>query len=95
MNKICDFCAHQTQTMRGGVDCGKASYSSSNDGYGPFKNGAQCIHDEDLKDYFEPRTGAEIDVRNMASQINRQRDELMKARDRIAKLESRLIDVDA
>jgi hypothetical protein len=75
------------------VRCGKASYFSRSDGYGPFKYGSVCVFDDDLKAHFEPRTGAEIDVQNMARQIDRQQDELMKARDKIARLEARLVDV--
>jgi hypothetical protein len=93
MKAICDFCAHQESNPRGGVRCGRASYSH-NDGYGPFKGGAACVHDEDLFDLFEPRTGAEISVRNLAATFDHQRDELMRARDEINQLKARLTRVE-
>jgi hypothetical protein len=94
MNKICDFCTHQRDGSDGKVECGAAKYHSPNDGYGPFKYGATCQFDGDLKPLFEPRTGAEIDIQNMSSVINRQRNELMVARDTISKLQARLIKVE-
>ena len=93
MNPLCDFCEHQRKAPRGGVECGQASYFSHPDGYGPFKYGAKCIYDADLKPIFKPRTESSTNIQNMASTIDRQNEELMRARDRISKLESRLLDV--
>ena len=96
MKPICDFCAHQKRGPNGrGVGCGKAYIHTDAVGYGQFKYGAQCVHDADLSDYFETRTGAEINVLDMAALIERQSEELMKLRDKIAKLEARLLDVGA
>ena len=94
MNKICDLCSHQRSDGRGGVQCGIAHYHTDPEGYGTFKQGAGCVNDAELKNLFEPRTGAEINVKNMASIIERQGNDLMLARDRISKLEARLLKVD-
>lgn len=94
MRKLCDGCSHQTDNDSGGVQCGAASYSSGSDGYGRHKQGASCLFDDSLSDLYEPRTGNEIDVRNMASQIERQSRELSTARDQISVLQHRLITVE-
>jgi len=95
MKPICDFCTHQKTGVNGrGVGCGKAYIHTDEDGYGEFKHGAACAHDDDLTDHFSARSGAEISVRNMTSIIERQGEELMKARDTISKLQERLIRVD-
>jgi hypothetical protein len=94
MKAICDFCKHQKQGPNGrGVGCGKAYIHTDEEGYGQFKHGAQCVYDSDLSDLFEQRTGAEISVRNMAETIERQNEDLMRARDKITRLEARLVDV--
>ena len=96
MKNVCDFCAYQRHASKGeGVECGRAVYHTDREGYGTFKHGALCKHDSDLADHFTPRTGAEIDVRNMAGTIDNLRDENTKQRERIRQLESRLLRVDA
>jgi len=94
MKPICNFCTHQQSDYHGGVQCGATSYTRTSDGYGPFKQGAVCVHDSDLKDQFAPRTGAEINLANLSSMANRQRDELLEAKETIRKLQLRLITVD-
>lgn len=93
MKPICAFCTHQQSDYRGGVQCGAARYHNSGDGYGPSKGGAACVHDSDLGDRFAPRTGAEIDLANLSSMANRQRDELLEAQETIRELQRRLIAV--
>lgn len=51
------------------------------------------MYDSDLSNLFEPRTKESSSVRDMATIIEHQNGELMKQRDHIARLESRLLDV--
>ena len=84
MKSICNFCKHQTiGPNQKGLTCYRAVTSIDPDGYGAFKQGAQCIHDSDLEDMFEPRTGEEIHVRNMVTTISNQRKEIDIMRDTI------------
>lgn len=53
MKQICKACDRlKTLAVNGEVVCGGARYDYSSDGYGPFKQGAVCVHDDDLKDMF-------------------------------------------
>jgi hypothetical protein len=94
MRPICDLCTHQESDNRGGVRCGATRYRYDSEGYGPSKEGAACIHDDDLKDHFAPRTGNEIDIRNMSAMKHNQYVELCAAKERIRALELRLITVE-
>lgn len=92
MNPICDYCKHQRLGLNDrGVICGKAPTHISTTGH--FKSGAACVYDSDLSNLFEPRTKESSSVRDMATIIEHQNGELMKQRDHIARLESRLLDV--
>ena len=93
MKSICDYCAHQINKRHSeSVTCDYAYYDI--DEYGKHKRGCQCIYDSDLNDGFTPRTEVDINVRNMASQIDRQAVELMKARYEISRLKEKLVKVD-
>lgn len=53
---ICEHCEHFQETVRG-KSCSLATETYSNDGYGPFFQRANCIHDERLtvpKSKFKP-----------------------------------------
>jgi len=91
MKTLCNFCSSQTSNGKGSVECGKSVFVR--DEYGNHKQGAACIHDSDLKDFFMTRTGHEISIHNLSSTIERQSNDLMKARDKITALENRLVKV--
>ena len=93
MKPICDFCAYQTKKKHSeNVTCDFAYFDI--DEYGKHKRGCRCVHDSDLSDAFKPRTEADINVRNMAAQIERQSVELMKAREEIRRYKERLVKID-
>lgn len=94
MKPICDFCKFQETDNSGGVQCGATTYSHSNDGYGPFKQGAVCVHDDMLKDEFEPRSGEEISVKNLSSHIDLLRNNNHKLQHEISVLKDRLTKID-
>ena len=94
MSPICDGCGFQVSDNRGGVQCGKASYSEHTPGYGFVKGGSLCRYDTDLKDFFRPRTGEETAIRSMSSQIKRQRDKIQDLEYKQSVLEKRLTSID-
>ena len=91
MKSICDLCRHQEPGFKGGVTCGKAYVDTDKEGYGLFKRGSLCVHDDDLYDHFEARTNADTNVKELAETIERQNKKLMDAQDKILQLESSLL----
>jgi hypothetical protein len=93
MNPICDGCVNQKSDGKGGVNCGKAQYHNSGDGYGEFKHGSNCVYDVDLQILFKARTGEETEVRNLSSMVSRQRDKIQQLEYEKGQLEQSLISI--
>lgn len=94
MKQICNFCTSQQDDGKGGVQCGMPKYKY-NGGYGPFKQGCLCVHDDDLIDGFAQRTGEEINIRNLSAAKKRDYDTILKLNVEIQELKRRLTKVDA
>ena len=91
MKPICDYCKHQIKhPKKGEAACGAADWIDKFDGYGLFKYGGKCIHDEDVSDIFEPReeSGGEID--ELSARIERMERDGSKLRGEIRVLKHRL-----
>jgi len=96
MKAICDHCEHQIKhPKKAEAACGAADWIDKFDGYGEFKYGGKCIHDEDVSDMFKPReeSGGEIDrLSAMIERLDRDRSSL---RDEIRELKRRLTHIDS
>lgn len=92
MKPICNFCKNQENSVvwEGKVQCGAAKYRTTSDGYGPFKDGAVCVHDADLSDKFESRKEGEGPIVRMSKLLADQEKEISAMRDEIFTLKERL-----
>lgn len=92
MNKICSFCKNaKIIPITGKIECDKAYKENTRDGYGPFKRGAECIYDSDLKDLFEPVEDVEDKIKTLQESLKKRDTEAMHYRDKIRNLESTVL----
>lgn len=92
MNKICGTCEHQGLTHSGNVGCMKAGLRQGEDGYGPFKAGANCTHDIDLEDLYTPipTQGQSKNTAEVINIVRILREDLCALQDENSKLKDRL-----
>ena len=91
MNKLCDFCKHQTIDWCGGVKCGIAYYESNE--FGTHKRGAFCVYDADLENRFEPISIDDTSTEELSKVIYRQNTIISELRHELSILKERLVKI--
>ena len=93
MNKICKACIHLEKEVHGdGLQCSMNVYKY-NEGYGPFRQGAQCKHEGLLEDLFEPITEGGDQLQKYATDIEKKKREISELGDEVTILRSRLVSI--
>lgn len=87
----CASCSKLESDWNGGLRCGAAQYRY-NEGYGPFKQGAVCKHDLDLKDHFVGGENAK-ELEELSRRVKTLQSEKQQAMYEAAELRRRLTKV--